>query len=384
MIYADNAATTPVSQTALEAMLPYFSEEYGNPSSLYSAGRRAKKALETARETVASCLNAHPEEIFFTSGGSESDNWAVKMAARNGKKDGKTHLLATAFEHHAILRSLDALEREGFSVTLLPVGENGIIRPKDVEAALRPETALVSVMTANNEIGTVQPIAEIGNLCQKHHVPFHTDAVQAAGILPLDIRALGVDFLSLSAHKFHGPKGVGALFIRRGSGLSRMIDGGAQERGLRAGTENTAGISGLAAALQESCYRMSETAARLSSLRDRLIEGALDISGARLNGDPVRRLPGNVNLSFENVDGEALLLLLDRNGICASAGSACTAGSLEPSHVLRAIGLPPELAQGSLRLTLSGQNTEAEIDEILRVLPEAVRRVRSFSACKGE
>lgn len=380
MIYVDNAATTPVSESVFKAMSPYFSEEFGNPSSLYSVGRRARKALETARETVAACLNARPDEIFFTSGGSESDNWAVKMAAKKGKEAGKIHLISTAFEHHAVLHSLSALGQEGFSVTLLPVHENGIVRPQELEAALRPETVLVSAMTANNEIGTIQPVAKIGEICRRHGVLFHTDAVQAAGVLPLDVEALNVDFLSISAHKFHGPKGIGALFVRRGSGLAGMIDGGAQERGLRAGTENVAGIVGLAAALKEACGGMAERAAHLSALRDRLIEGALSIPGARLNGDSKRRLPGNVNVSFENVDGEALLLLLDQSGICASAGSACTAGSLEPSHVLLAIGLDRELARGSLRLTLSGQNTEEEVDEILRVLPDAVRRVRAFPA----
>ena len=380
MIYADNAATTPVSESVLAAMLPYFTQEFGNPSSLYAAGRRAKKALETARETVAACLNARPDEIFFTSGGSESDNWAVKMSARAGRARGRTHLVTTEFEHHAVLHSVRSLEADGFSAALLPVHEDGIVRPDELAAALRPETALVSVMAANNEIGTIQPIADLASLCRGRGVPFHTDAVQAAGVLPLDVRALGVDLLSISAHKFHGPKGVGALFVRRGRGLPGMIDGGGQERGLRAGTENVAGAVGLAAALEESCGSMAEQAARVSALRDRLIAGALKIPGSRLNGDAVRRLPGNVNLSFEGVDGEALLLLLDRSGICASAGSACTAGSVEPSHVLRAIGLPPQLARSTLRLTLSRQNTEAEVDEILRVLTEAVRKVRGLSA----
>ena len=378
MIYADNAATTPVSESVLAAMLPYFTEEFGNPSSLYAAGRRAKKALETARETVAARLNARPDEIFFTSGGSEGDNWAVKMSAKAGRAQGRTHLVATAFEHHAVLHSVRSLEEDGFSAALLPVHENGVVRPDELAAALRRETALVSVMTANNEIGTIQPVAELASLCRERGVLFHTDAVQAAGVLPLDVRALGVDLLSISAHKFHGPKGVGALFVRRGRGLPGMIDGGGQERGLRAGTENVAGAVGLAAALEESCGSMAEQAARVSALRDRLIAGALKIPGSRLNGDAVRRLPGNVNLSFERTDGEALLLLLDRNGICASAGSACTAGSVEPSHVLRAIGLSPQLARSSLRLTLSRQNTEAEVDEILRVLPEAVRKVRAL------
>lgn len=378
MIYADNAATTPVSEPVLAAMLPYFTQEFGNPSSLYAPGRRAKKALETARETVAACLNARPDEIFFTSGGSESDNWAVKMTARAGRAQGRTHLVTAAFEHHAVLHSVRSLKADGFSATLLPVHGDGIVRPDELAAALRRETALVSVMAANNEIGTIQPIGELAQLCRERGVPFHTDAVQTAGVLPLDVRDLGVDLLSLSAHKFHGPKGAGVLFVRRGSGLPGMMDGGGQERGLRAGTENVAGAVGLAAALKESCGSMAEEAARVSALRDRLIADALKIPGSRLNGDAVRRLPGNVNLSFERVEGEALLLLLDQNGICASAGSACTAGSVEPSHVLRAIGLSPELAHGSLRLTLSRQNTEVEVDEILRVLPEAVERVRAL------
>ncbi|WP_411676612.1 cysteine desulfurase NifS [Caproicibacter sp.] len=380
MIYADNAATTPVSESVLQAMLPYFSEEFGNPSSLHAAGRRAKRALESARETVADCLNARPNEIFFTSGGSESDNWAIKMSAKKGKETGKTHLITSEFEHHAVLHSLRSLESGGFTVSALSVHENGIIRPEELKAAIRPETALVTVMTANNEIGTIQPISEIGTLCRGAGIPFHTDAVQAAGILPLDIKAMNVDFLSLSAHKFHGPKGVGALYIRKGAGISGLMDGGAQERGLRAGTENVAGIVGLAVALKEACENRKACADRLTAMRDRLIQGALKIPGTRLNGDSVKRLPGNVNLSFEHVEGEALLLLLDQNGICASAGSACTAGSLEPSHVLRAIGLSEPLAHGSLRLTLSCQNTEEEVDEILRVLPDVIKRVRSLSS----
>ncbi|OCN02337.1 cysteine desulfurase NifS [Clostridium sp. W14A] len=380
MIYADNAATTPVSDSVLQAMLPYFSKEFGNPSSLYASGRRAKRALESARETVADCLDARPDEIFFTSGGSESDNWAIKMSAKKGKETGKTHLITSEFEHHAVLHSLRSLESGGFTVSALSVHEDGIIRPEELKAALRPETALVTVMTANNEIGTIQPISEIGALCRGAGIPLHTDAVQAAGILPLDVKAMNVDFLSLSAHKFHGPKGVGALYIRKGAGISGLMDGGAQERGLRAGTENVAGIVGLAVALKEACENRKACADRLTAMRDRLIQGALKIPGTRLNGDPVKRLPGNVNLSFEQVEGEALLLLLDQNGICASAGSACTAGSLEPSHVLRAIGLSEPLAHGSLRLTLSCQNTEAEVDEILRILPDVIMRVRSLSS----
>lgn len=378
MIYADNAATTPVSESVLAAMLPYYTQEFGNPSSLYSAGRRAKRALESARDTVAECLNARPDEIFFTSGGSESDNWAIKMAAQSGKSAGKKHLVSTAFEHHAVLHSLKAMERDGCSVTLLDVHENGMVCPEELERVLTPETALVSVMTANNEIGTILPVREIGEICRQHGVLFHTDAVQAAGVLPLDVQNINADFLSLSAHKFHGPKGVGVLYIRRGTALGNLIDGGAQERGLRGGTENVAGIVGLAVALKEACRGMEERAGYLRSLRDRMICGAMEIPGSHLNGDPVRRLPGNVNLSFENTDGETLLLLLDQNGICASAGSACAAGSLEPSHVLQAIGLSPALAKGSVRLTFSCQNTEKEVDEILQVLSAAVPKARSL------
>lgn len=380
MIYVDNAATTPVSESVLNAMLPYFSQYFGNPSSLYKAGREAKKALEIARETVAKCLNARPDEIFFTSGGSESDNWAIKMSAKRGKESGKTHLITTEFEHHAVLHSMRSLGEEGFSVTKLPVHKNGIVQPDEFQAALRPDTALVTIMTANNEIGTIQPIAQIGAICRAAGVLFHTDAVQAAGILPLDVQAMNVDLLSLSAHKFHGPKGVGVLYIRKGSEISAMLDGGAQERGMRAGTENVAGVVGLATALKESCESRDENASRLSRLRDQLIEGALKIPGSYLNGDPVHRLPGNVNLSFENVDAQSLLLLLDQNGICASAGSACTAGSLEPSHVLRSLGLSPELSHGSLRLTLSSQNTEEEVHEILRILPTVIQKVRTLSS----
>lgn len=377
-VYADNAATTPLSATAFRAMTPYFTEYYGNPSNIYSFGRQAKKALENARETVAECLGAQPAEIFFTSGGSESDNWAVKGAAIRLAEQGKKHIVTTRFEHHAVGNACLALERHGYEITRLEVHEDGLVRPEELEAALRPDTALVSVMFANNEIGTIQPIAKIGKICKKHGVLFHTDAVQAAGHLPLDVNALSVGLLSISGHKFNGPKGVGALFIRRGTELCSLIDGGAQERGLRAGTENVAGAVGLAAALKEACEHAEENAARLTILRDRLIAGALAIEGSRLNGDPKKRLPGNVNVGFEGVEGETLVLLLDEKGVCASSGSACTAGSVDPSHVLLALGLPVELARGSLRLTLGNQNTAGDVERILEVLPEAVEKIRSI------
>lgn len=376
-IYADNAATTPISEKVLKAMLPFLHECYGNPSSLYALGRQARKALETARETVAACLNAEPAEIFFTSGGSESDNWALKGGALLGKRRGKTHLITTAFEHHAVLHACRFLEQEGFDITYLPVYDNGIIRPEKLEAAIRPETALVSVMFANNEIGTIQPIAQIGEICRRHGVLFHTDAVQAAGTLPIDLHTLPVDMLSLSAHKFHGPKGIGILYVHRGIELPNLIEGGSQERSRRAGTENVAGAVGLATALEEACSGMQKNAARLTRMRDRLAAGILQIKGSRLNGDPVARLPGNVNIAFEDVEGEPLILLLDQAGICASSGSACTAGSIDPSHVLRAIGLPPALAGGSVRLTLGVQNTEEDVDKILSVLPGIIEKIRS-------
>lgn len=377
-VYADNAATTPLSESAFRAMTPYFKEYYGNPSNIYSLGRQAKKALETAREAVAECLGAQPGEIFFTSCGSESDNWAVKGAASRLAGSGKRHVVTTKFEHHAVLNPCLALEKLGFEITRLDVHGDGLVRPEEAEAAIRPDTALVSVMYANNEVGTVQPIGEIGEICRRRGVLFHTDAVQAAGHLPIGVNALNVDLLSISGHKFNGPKGVGVLFIRRGAELESLIDGGAQERGRRAGTENVAGAVGLAAALKESCAHMAENAARLTALRDRLIAGALAIEGSRLNGDPEKRLPGNVNVSFEGVEGETLVLLLDEKGICASSGSACTAGSVDPSHVLLALGLPKELARGSLRLTLGNGNTSEDVDRILEVLPEAVGRIRSM------
>lgn len=376
-IYADNAATTPVSEEAFSAMEPFFRENFGNPSSLYSVGRRARKALESAREDAAACLNAAPEELFFTSGGSESDNWALKGVAFSQRAKGKNHIITSKFEHHAVLHACRFLESEGFEVTYLDVHENGIIRPEELEAALRPETALVSVMFANNEIGTVQPVREIGEICRRHGVLFHTDAVQAAGTLPIGLKDLKIDLLSLSAHKFYGPKGTGVLYIRKGTEFANLIDGGAQERSRRAGTENVAGAVGLAAAFKAACNRREERSALLICLRDRLTDGLLKIEGTRLNGDRVRRLPGNVNVAFNGVNGETLVLMLDQAGICASSGSACTAGSSDPSHVLRAIGLPPELAAGSLRLTLGAGNTEEEVDAILGTLPRIVEKIRA-------
>ena len=378
-VYADNAATTAVSPTVLRAMEPFYTETYGNPSSLYSAGQRAKKALEEARAAIAGRLNAEPNEIFFTSGGSEADNWAIKGAARLLAKKGKRHIVTTKFEHHAVLHTCAALEKEGFEVTYLEVHRDGVVRPEEVEAAIREDTALVSVMYANNEIGTLQPIAEIGAICRRRGVLFHTDAVQAAGNVPIDVKAQSVDMLSISAHKFHGPKGVGLLYCRRGIALPNLIDGGAQERGRRAGTENVAGIVGMSAALSEACDTMAERGERLTKMRDRLIREALRIERSRLNGDPVRRLPGNVSLCFEGIEGESLLLLLEFAGVCASSGSACTSGSLDPSHVLLAIGLPHEVAHGSLRLSLSDGNTEEDVDYILSVLPGIVERLRAMS-----
>ena len=379
LVYADNAATTPLSPRVLEAMLPYLREAYGNPSSLYALGQEAKEAVEQSRAAVAQCLGAQPNEIYFTSGGSESDNWAVKGTARLLAKKGKKHLITTKFEHHAVLHAMAALEKEGFSVTYLDVHENGVVLPEELEQALREDTALVSVMYANNEIGTIQPIAEIGAVCKRHGVLFHTDAVQAVGNLPIDVKAQNIDMLSLSAHKFHGPKGVGALYLRRGIPLANLIDGGAQERGRRAGTENVAGIVGLGAAIQEACGDMAARAARLTAMRDRLIDGVLKIERSRLNGDRARRLPGNANFCFEGIEGESLLLMLDASGIAASSGSACTSGSLDPSHVLLAIGLPHAVAHGSLRISLSDQNTEEDVDFLLEKLPPIVARLRAMS-----
>ena len=378
-VYADNAATTKMSQTAINAMLPYMERIYGNPSSLHSVGQEAAEALQSARETIAKCLNASPNEITFTSGGSEADNQALLSAAWLGLRKGKKHIISTAFEHHAILHTLQKLEKEGFEVQLLDVGPLGNITAQQVADAIREDTCLVTTMYANNEIGSILPIAEIGAVCKEKGVLFHTDAVQAAGHLPIDVKAQNIDMLSLSAHKFHGPKGVGVLYARRGVPLTSLIEGGAQERGKRAGTENIPGIMGMAAALQDACEHMEANAAHVSHLRDRLIEGLSQIPHSALNGDPVNRLPGNVSFCFEGIEGESLLLLLDSKGICASSGSACTSGSLDPSHVLLAIGRPHEVAHGSLRLSLSEWNTDEEIDHILAEVPWVVEYLRNMS-----
>ena len=378
-IYLDNAATTRVSDTALSAMLPYFQEQYGNPSSLYAFGQEAKEALERARETVAGLLNCEAREIIFTSGGSEADNQAIRSAAAIGARAGKRHIISTAFEHHAVLHTLSKLEKEGFEVTLLDVHSDGLVRVEELAAAIRPDTCLVTVMYANNEIGTIQPIAEIGRICREKGVLFHTDAVQAAGHIHIDVQAQNIDLLSLSAHKFHGPKGVGALYARRGIALSNLFEGGAQERGKRAGTENTAAVMGMAAALEEAVRNMDANSAKLTALRDRLISGLSQIPHSVLNGDAESRLPGNVSFCFEGIEGEALLLLLDDRGICASSGSACTSGSLDPSHVLLAIGRPHEVAHGSLRLTLSEETSEADIDYTIKAVKEVVTYLRSIS-----
>ena len=378
-IYLDNAATTRVSDAALDAMLPYFRQQYGNPSSLYAFGQEAKEALERARATVAGVLNCEPREIIFTSGGSEADNQAIRSAAAIGARAGKRHIISTAFEHHAVLHTLSKLEKEGFEVTLLDVHSDGLVRVEELAAAIRPDTCLVTVRYANNEIGTIQPIAEIGRVCRERGVLFHTDAVQAAGHLPIDVQAQNIDLLSLSAHKFHGPKGVGALYARRGIALTNLIEGGAQERGRRAGTENTAGIAGMAAALDEAARNMERDSAKMTALRDRLIAGLSQIPHSALNGDAERRLPGNVSFCFEGIEGESLLLLLDDKGVCASSGSACTSGSLDPSHVLLAIGRPHEVAHGSLRLTLSGETSEEDIDYTIKAVTEVVAYLRSIS-----
>ena len=379
MIYADNAATTKLSATSLAAMLPYLTEHYGNPSSLHSIGQDAAEALERARQTVAGCLGCRPDEIYFTSGGSEADNQAILSAARNGAARGKRHIISTAFEHHAVLHTLQKLGREGFEVTLLDVHENGIITPQEVADAIREDTCLVTIMYANNEIGSIQPISEIGALCKEKKIPFHTDAVQAAGHLAINVKEQNIDMLSLSGHKFHGPKGSGVLYARKGLMLHNLIEGGAQERRKRAGTENIAGIVGLAAALEEACAHLEENAAKVTALRDKLIDGLSAIPHSVLNGDRTRRLPGNVNFCFEGIEGESMLLLLDDKGICASSGSACTSGSLDPSHVLLAIGRPHEIAHGSLRLSLSEYNTEEEIDAILEAVPQVVEYLRNMS-----
>lgn len=378
-VYADNAATTQMSRTAIDAMLPYMETFYGNPSSLHSVGQRAKEGLQTARETVAAVLGCQPNEIYFTSGGSEADNQAIVSAALNGARKGKKHIISTAFEHHAVLHTLKKLEQQGFAVTLLDVHQNGIVTPEEVAAAIREDTCLVTIMYANNEIGSIQPIAQIGALCKEKGVLFHTDAVQAAGHLAIHVKEQNIDMLSLSAHKFHGPKGVGVLYARRGIPLTNLIEGGAQEQGKRAGTENIPGIVAMAAALKEACDHLEENAAKTAALRDKLIQGLLTIPHCALNGDPEKRLPGNVNFCFEGIEGESLLLLLDDKGICASSGSACTSGSLDPSHVLLAIGRPHEIAHGSLRLSLCEWNTEEEVDYLLQEIPKVVSRLRDMS-----
>lgn len=377
-IYVDNAATTKMSRVAIDAMLPYMDGIYGNPSSLHTVGQRANEALENARERIAARLGCTPREITLTSGGSEADNQALLSAAAIGERKGKRHILSTAFEHHAVLHTLEELKARGFEVELLDV-RNGTVTAEQVRAAIRPDTCLVSVMYANNEIGSVLPITEIGAVCRSAGVPFHTDAVQAVGHLPIDVAAQNIDMLSLSAHKFHGPKGIGALYCRRGLPLISLIAGGAQERGKRAGTENLPSIMGMAAALEDACENMAKNTAKVTALRDRLIAGLSAIPHAVLNGDPVNRLPGNVHFCFEGIEGESLLLLLDEKGICASSGSACTSGSLDPSHVLLAIGHPHEIAHGSLRLSLSEENTDEDVDVLLREIPAVVSYLRGMS-----
>ena len=379
MIYADNAATTKMSRTAVAAMLPYLEEYYGNPSSLYMFGQKSKEAIEEARATVAACIGAEPREIIFTSGGSEADNQAIRSAAMRGKTAGKRHIISDTIEHHAVLHTLRQLEKEGFEVTYLPAHENGIVHVDELEAAIRDDTCLVTIMYANNEIGTIQPIREIAAICKSRGVMFHTDAVQAVGHIPLNVKDDGVDMLSASAHKFHGPKGVGFLYAKRGVRLFNLIEGGAQERGLRAGTENVAGIVAMAAALKEATDHLNDNAAKLTKLRDRLIAGLSGIPHAALNGDANHRLPGNVSFCFEGIEGESLLLLLDDKGVCASSGSACTSGSLDPSHVLLAIGRVHDVAHGSLRLTLGEDVTEADVDYIIAAVKDVVEHLRGFS-----
>ncbi len=378
-VYADNAATTSVSKTALDAMMPYLTTLYGNPSSLYSFAQKAKEALEDARKTVADIIGAQPKEIYFTSGGSEADNQAIVSMAKFGALKGKKHLISTKFEHHAVLHTLKQLEKQGFEVTLLDVHEDGVVRLEDVEAAIREDTALVTVMFANNEIGTVQPIKEIGALCRSKGIPFHTDAVQAAGHMPINVKEMNIDLLSMSGHKFHAPKGVGVLYARKGMPLFNIIEGGAQERGKRAGTENIPGIVALAAALKESVDNMEANTAKIIPMRDKLFAELSKIPHSKINGSLEHHVPGTVNMCFEGIEGESLLLLLDSKGVCASSGSACTSGSLDPSHVLLAIGLPHEVAHGSLRLSIGEYNTMEEIDHIIEVVPGIVEYLRSIS-----
>ena len=378
-IYLDNAATTKMSKTAIEAMTPYFDVIYGNPSSLHSAGQAAAEALADARQRIARCIGAQPNEITFTSGGSEADNQAIISAAKNGAVKGKKHIISTKIEHHAVLHTLKKLEKEGFEITLLDVGGYGIVTPEQVKEAIRGDTCLVTVMFANNEIGTIQPIKEIGAVCREANVPFHTDAVQAAGHLHIDVVRQNIDMLSMSAHKFHGPKGAGVLYAKKGVRLWNVIEGGAQERGKRAGTENVPAIMGMAAALEEACAHIDENAEKLTAMRDRLIRGLSQIPHSVLNGDAKQRLPGNVNFCFEGIEGESLLLLLDLKGVCSSSGSACTSGSLDPSHVLLAIGRPHEIAHGSLRLSLSEENTDEEIGYTVKAVADVVEYLRNMS-----
>jgi len=378
-VYADNAATTAMSQVAIDAMVPYFNKVYGNPSSLHSMGQEAKEALENARDTVAACLGCQSREIYFTSGGSEADNQAIISAARFGARKNKKHIISTAFEHHAVLHTLQKLEKEGFEVTYLDVSKGHNITAQQVADAIREDTCLVTVMYANNEIGSILPISEIGAICKKAGVIFHTDAVQAVGHLHINVKEQNIDMLSLSGHKFHGPKGVGALYVRRGIPLVNVIEGGAQERGKRGGTENIAAICGMAAAMEDACSHIDENMPRVAAMRDKLIEGLSQIPHSALNGDPINRLPGNVSFCFEGIEGESLLLLLDMKGVCASSGSACTSGSLDPSHVLLAIGRVHDVAHGSLRLSLSEYNTDEEMEHILKAVPEVVQYLRNMS-----
>ena len=378
-VYADNAATTCVSKTALDAMMPYLTEQYGNPSSLYAFAQNAKEALENARKTVADIIGARPKEIYFTSGGSEADNQAIVSMAKVGAIKGKKHLISTKFEHHAVLHTLKKLEKEGFEVTLLDVHEDGVVRLEDLEAAVREDTALVTIMFANNEIGTVQPIKEIGEFCRARKIPFHTDAVQAAGHMPINVQEMNIDLLSMSGHKFHAPKGVGVLYAKTGMPLFNIIEGGAQERGKRAGTENIPGIVALAAALKESVDNMEANTAKIIPMRDKLFTELSKIPHSKINGSLEHHVPGTVNMCFEGIEGESLLLLLDAKGVCASSGSACTSGSLDPSHVLLSLGLPHEVAHGSLRLSIGEYNTMEEIDHIIKVVPEVVSYLRDIS-----
>ena len=378
-VYADNAATTCVSKTALDAMMPYLTEQYGNPSSLYAFAQNSKEALENARKTVADIIGAQPKEIYFTSGGSEADNQAIVSMAKVGALKGKKHLISTKFEHHAVLHTLKKLEKEGFEVTLLDVHEDGVVRLEDLEAAVREDTALVTIMFANNEIGTVQPIKEIGEFCRARKIPFHTDAVQAAGHMPINVQEMNIDLLSMSGHKFHAPKGVGVLYAKTGMPLFNIIEGGAQERGKRAGTENIPGIVALAAALKESVDNMEANTAKIIPMRDKIFAELSKIPHSKINGSLEHHVPGTVNMCFEGIEGESLLLLLDAKGVCASSGSACTSGSLDPSHVLLSLGLPHEVAHGSLRLSIGEYNTMEEIDHIIKVVPEVVAYLRDIS-----